>query len=56
MDLRKERGMRGRKVSVEMSPSKDRVGERGMEEMRREGNCFNCGMEGQVCCSWAIDS
>jgi hypothetical protein len=46
----------GPEGGVEMSPSKDRLGERGMDEMRREGSCLNCGMEGQVCCSWAMDS
>ncbi len=34
--LWKERGMSGRKVLVEMSPSKERVGESGIEEVRRK--------------------
>jgi hypothetical protein len=52
----KERGMRGQEVLVEMLPSKERVGERGMEEMVREGNCLNVGTERQICCSFAINS
>jgi len=48
---RKERGTRGRKVEVEMSPKRERLRERGMLVMEREGSCWRVGMEGQE--DWA---
>jgi hypothetical protein len=51
---RKGRGIRGRKVGVEMSPRRERVGERGIEEIWREGRSRRRGMEGHFWCSWAM--
>jgi hypothetical protein len=50
--LRKERGMRGRKVGVETSPRRETVGESGMAMMDKEGRALRMGMEGQFC--WAF--
>jgi len=50
--LRKEIGMRGRKVGVETSPRREMVGERGMAVMDKEGRVLRKGMEGQSC--WAF--
>jgi hypothetical protein len=46
--LRKEGGRRGRKIFVEMSPRREREGERGTEVMEREGDFCKTATSGHM--------